>query len=406
VRCADPGNRIHKYRAITSFRAADFKRREQAGCRTAASCLFFEMGLNEYLLSTTVTGCRWDEKSGRLGEIWYMTFAIAARGLKKVYKGSVEALAGVDLDVKAGDIFALLGPNGAGKTTLMRILTTQFKPTSGEAHIFGLDVVHEGAEVRKVIGYVPQETSVWSDINGYENLLIYAKIFGLPSGSRKEVIYDMLESMGLRAVAGQLVKNYSGGMIRKLEIACAMLIRPKILFLDEPTLGLDPAARIAVWEKLTSFKEEFGTTVFFSTHYMDEANAYSDELAIINMGRMVTSGTAEDLKHSLRGELIKFSLSDRRVDERTLARIRGLERVNSVVVTDSTLNVTVEDAETALPGVMDVLRSGEIPVVRIATTKPTLDDVFLRYAGTTRGSDAGARTSGRVEGEAGGNRGE
>ena len=331
-----------------------------------------------------------------------MTFAVATRGLKKVYKGSVEALAGVDLDVKAGDIFALLGPNGAGKTTLMRILTTQFKPTSGEAHIFGLDVVREGAEVRKVIGYVPQETSVWSDINGYENLLIYAKIYGLASQSRKEVIYDMLESMGLRAVAGQLVKNYSGGMIRKLEIACAMLIRPKILFLDEPTLGLDPSARIAVWEKLTSFKEEFGTTVFFSTHYMDEANAYSDEVAIINVGRMVTSGTAEELKHSLRGELIKFSLSGRRVNEQTLGRIRGLERVNSVVVTDSTLNVTVEDAETALPGVMDVLRSGEISVVRIETTKPTLDDVFLRYAGTTRGS--GARTTGRVEEEAGGNR--
>jgi ABC-type Na+ transport system ATPase subunit NatA len=172
-----------------------------------------------------------------------MTFAIDARGLEKVYKGNVAALAGVDLDVKAGDIFALLGPNGAGKTTLMRILTTQFKPTSGEAHIFGLDVVREGGKVRKVIGYVPQETSVWSDINGYENLLIYAKIYGLPSRSRKEVIYNMLESMGLRAAAEQLVKTYSGGMIRKLEIACAMLIRPKILFLDEPTLGLDPAAR-------------------------------------------------------------------------------------------------------------------------------------------------------------------
>jgi len=212
----------------------------------------------------------------------------------------------------------------------------------------------------------------------------------------------MLESMGLRAAADQLVKTYSGGMIRKLEIACAMLIRPKILFLDEPTLGLDPSARIAVWEKLTSFKEEFGTTVFFSTHYMDEANAYSDEVAIINVGRMVTSGTAEELKHSLRGEIIKISLSDHRIDEHTLGQIRGMERVNSVVLTDSTLNVTVEDAETALPGVMDVLRSGDIPVLRIATTKPTLDNVFLRYAGTTRGSGAG--TTARAEEEAGGKR--
>jgi ABC-2 type transport system ATP-binding protein len=311
-----------------------------------------------------------------------MTCAIVARGLEKVYKGNVAALAGIDLDVKAGDVFALLGPNGAGKTTLMRILTTQFRPTSGEAHIFGLNVVQKGAEVRKMIGYVPQETSVWSDISGYENLLIYAKIYGLPSRSRNEVIYNMLESVGLRAAGEQLVKTYSGGMIRRLEIACAMLIRPRVLFLDEPTLGLDPSARIAVWEKLASFKKEFGTTVFFSTHYMDEANAYSDEVAIINLGRMVTSGTAEDLKHSLRGELIKFSLSDHRIDERTLGLIRGLEGVNNAIVTDSTLNVTVEDAETALPNIIDVLRSRGIPVARIATTKPTLDDVFLKYAGT------------------------
>jgi len=333
-----------------------------------------------------------------------MTFAIDVRGLKKVYKGNVAALAGVDMDVKAGDIFALLGPNGAGKTTLMRILTTQFKPTAGEAHVFGLNVVREGAEVRKVIGYVPQETSVWSDITGYENLLIYAKIYGLPSQSRKGIIYDMLESIGLRAAADQLVKTYSGGMIRRLEIACAMLINPKILFLDEPTLGLDPSARIAVWEKLTSFKEEYGTTVLFSTHYMDEANAYSDEVAIINRGRMVTSGTAEELKHSLRGELIRFSLSDHHIDEHTLDQIRGLERVNSVVVTDSTLSVTVEDAEIALPGIIDVLRRGEIPVARIATTKPTLDDVFLKYAGTTRAPSGGASTNGLVEKGVGSNR--
>ncbi|MGZ4929421.1 MAG: ABC transporter ATP-binding protein [Halobacteriota archaeon] len=313
-----------------------------------------------------------------------MVSAVEVRGLVKTYAGTVAALDGVDLEVRGGSLFGLLGPNGAGKTTLMRILTTQFKPTAGEANIFGLDIIKHDAEVREVIGYVPQETSVWSDLSGFENLLIYAKIYGLSSHSRKEAIYSMLDDIGLRAAADDLVKTYSGGMIRRLEIACAMLIHPKILFLDEPTLGLDPSARIAVWEKLTSFKAEYGTTVFFSTHYMDEANAYADEVAIMNLGKIVTSGTTEELKHSLRGEIVRLGFINHRIDEHILDRIQGLARVSSAVVADSILSVTVEDAETALPRVMEALRSEGITISRVATAKPTLDDVFLKYAGTTR----------------------
>jgi ABC-2 type transport system ATP-binding protein len=212
-----------------------------------------------------------------------MARAVDVRGLVKTYAGGVTALDGVDLQVAEGSVFGLLGPNGAGKTTLMRILTTQFKPTSGEARIFELDVIKRAAVVRKVISYVPQETSVWSDLSGFENLLIYAKIYGLSSHSRRETIYGMLDDVGLRAVADDLVKTYSGGMVRRLEIACAMLINPRVLFLDEPTLSLDPSARMVVWEKLTTFKAEYGTTVFFTTHYMDEANACADEVAIMNL---------------------------------------------------------------------------------------------------------------------------
>jgi len=169
-----------------------------------------------------------------------MDFAVQVNGLVKVYDGKVRALDGVDLTVEAGKAFALLGPNGAGKTTLMRILTTQIRPTSGEAYVFGLDVVRHGNKVRRLISYVPQEMSVWIDISGYENLLIYSKIFGLPSSERGKIIDDVLEHMGLTNVKDDLVKTYSGGMIRRLEIACAMLIKPKIMFLDEPTIGLDP----------------------------------------------------------------------------------------------------------------------------------------------------------------------
>lgn len=308
--------------------------------------------------------------------------AIEVRQLVKIYAGKVKALDGVDFTVNTGDIFALLGPNGSGKTTLMRILTTQFKPTSGEAYIFGFDVVKNDAEVRKNISYVPQETSVWTDITGFENLLIYAKIYGIPSNYRKNIIWDALESMDLDAIANNLVKTYSGGMIRRLEIACAMIIKPKLMFLDEPTIGLDPSARKTVWEKLTSFRKEYGTTIFFNTHYMDEADHYSDEIAIMDKGKMVKFGTASELKHSIRREVIQFNLRNHGVNENVLKIIRSMDFVSDVAIHNSELNVVVEDAETALPDIMEVLRNEGISVEKISTARPTLDDVFLKYAGT------------------------
>ncbi|MBS7618851.1 ATP-binding cassette domain-containing protein, partial [Candidatus Bathyarchaeota archaeon] len=212
-------------------------------------------------------------------------FAVQAKNLVKVYNGKVKALDGVDLTVEASGTFALLGPNGAGKTTLMRILTTQLKPSTGEAYVFGLNVTRDGGKVRKLVSYVPQEMSVWTDISGYENLLIYAKIFGIPRLEREKMIDEALDIMGLNNVKGELVRTYSGGMVRRLEIACAMLVKPKIMFLDEPTIGLDPGARKIVWEKLNLFKKEYGVTIFFNTHYMDEADLYADDIAIIDRGK-------------------------------------------------------------------------------------------------------------------------
>lgn len=315
-----------------------------------------------------------------------MTAAIDVRGLSKLYNGKVRALDGVDLKVEAARVFAFLGPNGSGKTTLMRILTTQFKPTSGEAYIFGLDALRSGQEIRKIIGYVPQETSVWLDISGYENLLIYSKIYGVPSQKREERIENVLQSMGIEEMADRMVKSYSGGMVRRLEIACALLVGPRILFLDEPTIGLDPSARKAVWENLISFKREFGTTVFFNTHYMDEADLYSDEIAIINKGRIVKSGTASELKQSLRSEVIQLYPHDR-IEGRVLECIRGLAFVQGAVNNNSHLEIIVEDSETRLPLILDVLRSEGISIKRICTARPTLDDVFMKYAGAIHFQD-------------------
>jgi len=256
-----------------------------------------------------------------------------------------------------------------------------------EAYNFGLDVVKRGGEVRRMIGYVPQETSVWVDISGFENLLIYSKIYGVPSSRRRTNIQDALSSMGLEEVAKRMVKTYSGGMIRRLEIACALLVKPKILYLDEPTIGLDPSARKAVWENLTTFKKEYGTTVFFNTHYMDEADLYSDEIAIIDRGRISKSGTPSQLKHSLKSEILQFHLDHTNsnhdgIGEVVVRMVKNLAFVRDAVLSDSRLDVFVEDGETALPIIVEALISEGAIIERISAARPTLDDVFLKYAGT------------------------
>jgi ABC-2 type transport system ATP-binding protein len=311
-----------------------------------------------------------------------MEVAVQVKGLVKIYGGKTKALDGVDLKVETGKVFALLGPNGAGKTTLIRILTTQLRPTAGEAYVFGLNVTSEGSKIRRLISYVPQEMSVWTDVSGYENLLVYAKIFGISSTERKKTIDEALKSMGLDEVADNLVSTYSGGMIRRLEIACAMLIKPRIMFLDEPTIGLDPTAKKVVWEKLTSFKKEYGVTVFLNTHYMDEADLYSDEIAIIDRGKIVTLGTAEELKRSLGGEMLLFSIEGSALDEGLLQQVKKLDLVKDAKIDNSELSVLSEDAETALPHIIDALREKRVSIGRISVAKPTLDDVFLKYVGT------------------------
>lgn len=308
--------------------------------------------------------------------------AIEVKHLVKVYAKTVQALNQVDLTIDAGKVFALLGPNGAGKTTLMRILTTQIKPTAGEARVFGLDVTREGSKVRRLASYVPQEMSVWTDISGYENLLVYAKIYGIPAVDRKRIIAEALEKLGLSPVKDNLVRTYSGGMVRRTELACALIIKPRILFLDEPTIGLDPSARNVVWKELTAFKKDYGTTIFFNTHYMDEADHYSDEIAIINKGQIIKRGTPDELKHSVGGEVVEVTTSNSEQKPAVLDCLRKMNLVMDVSEENSDIRVVVRDAEVTLPGIMDTLRQCNVSAKKISMTKPTLDDVFLKYAGT------------------------
>jgi ABC-2 type transport system ATP-binding protein len=213
--------------------------------------------------------------------------------------GDLTAVDRLNLSVAAGEVFGLLGPNGAGKTTVIKMLTTLLPPTSGQAKVAGFDVQRRAARVREEIGYVPQLISVDGTLTGYENLLIFAKLYGVLRRERQARIAAALQFVGLKEAAHRLVRGYSGGMMRRLEIALAMLHRPRVLFLDEPTVGLDPLARQAVWQHVRSLAQEYGMTIFLTTHLMEEADSLCGRVAIMNLGRMAALGPPEELKASI-----------------------------------------------------------------------------------------------------------
>jgi ABC-2 type transport system ATP-binding protein len=215
--------------------------------------------------------------------------------------GAFTAVDGLTLSVNAGEVFALLGSNGAGKTTTIKMLTTLLPPSSGDARVAGFSITTQAVDVRRAIGYVPQSVSVDGSLTGYENLLIFAKLYDLPHREQSARVREALEFMGLTADGGRLVGQYSGGMVRRLEIAQSTLHRPRVLFLDEPTVGLDPIARDAVWKHLVDLRSNYGTTLFFTTHYLEEAESHCDRIAIMHMGKVDALGTCKELEVSLGG---------------------------------------------------------------------------------------------------------
>jgi ABC-2 type transport system ATP-binding protein len=223
---------------------------------------------------------------------------LETRGLTRRF-GRIVAVDNITLQVPAGQIFGLLGSNGAGKTTMIKMLTTLLPPSAGTATVAGFDIQRQAAKVRRVIGYVPQLLSADGNLTGYENLLIFAKLYDVPRAERTSRISDALAFMGLEDAGGRLVREYSGGMIRRLEIAQSMLHRPRVLFLDEPTVGLDPIARNSVWERLRQVVHESQTAVFLTTHEMEEADALCDAIAIVHRGALAVTGTPAALKASL-----------------------------------------------------------------------------------------------------------
>jgi ABC-2 type transport system ATP-binding protein len=222
---------------------------------------------------------------------------LETQGLTRRF-GSLIAVDNFTVQIKGGEMFGLVGPNGAGKSTVIKMLTTLLPPTSGNASIAGYDILRHAPDVRRVIGYVPQLLSADGSLTGYENLLIFAKLYNLPRYERKKRVQEALDFMGLAEVADNLAHNYSGGMIRRLEIAQSMLHRPKVLFLDEPTVGLDPIARTTVWEHIEKLRD-YGTTILLTTHYMEEADALCTRVAVMHLGKVVAIGTPTALKESV-----------------------------------------------------------------------------------------------------------
>ncbi|MCE4628049.1 MAG: ATP-binding cassette domain-containing protein [Desulfurococcales archaeon] len=303
-----------------------------------------------------------------------MECAVKAENLVKVYPGGVRAVDGVSFCIRPGEIFSLLGPNGAGKTTTVKMLATLLKPTDGDARILGYSIRSQRREVRRVIGIVPQELTSDDEMTGWDNVYIQARLYGYPAREARERTRWALEYMGLLDVANRRASTYSGGMRRRLEIAMSIVHKPKVLFLDEPTLGLDVQSRRHLWELIRKLKEE-GVTILLTTHYMEEAEELSDRVAIIDRGRIIAEGTPEELISRLGGERIHITMPGPREAE-SLAR-ELVEAGWKAKALRETVVVTVTRAAEALPRLAPYLRGArEIRIIR-----PNLEEVFLELTG-------------------------
>ncbi len=305
--------------------------------------------------------------------------AIVVERLEKRYK-AVQALAGVSFSVRAGEVFALLGPNGAGKSTTVRILATLTRPDAGRAEVAGHDVRREAGAVRRVIGYVPQDSGVDQFGTGRENLQLQGRVQGLAGSALRERVDYLLELVGIAEAADRIVKGYSGGMRRRLDIALGLVHRPQVLFLDEPTTGLDPEARVQMWEEVGRLRREEELTILLTTHYLEEADELADRLAIVSRGQVVAGGTPTELKAQLGGDAVHLELADGRVDDARRI-VAGLGGAEESVVDGQTIVSRVRNGGRALPAILSALEQEGIAVESVSLSRPSLDDVYLHYTG-------------------------
>ena len=308
-----------------------------------------------------------------------MSLAIEATGLTKQYPGDVQALAGLDLAVEAGSVHALLGPNGAGKSTTVRILTTLARPDAGSARVAGHDVLRDPDAVRAAIGVVGQKSGADAEATGRENIALHARLHGLRDGAARADA--LLREFDLADAADRLVKTWSGGMQRRLDLAMGLVHRPQVLFLDEPTTGLDPEVRARIWEQIRSLARDEGLTILLTTHYLDEADELASRVSIADAGRVVVEGPPAELKSELRGDSVHVELADPGTNGdavHALARVAGLREVSA---DGAALNARADDAARAVPLVLAALEEAGAAVATVTVARPSLDDVYLRHTG-------------------------
>lgn len=308
-----------------------------------------------------------------------MRAAIEVKNIVKKFD-DFTAVDGISFTVDQGEIFGLLGPNGAGKSTLIRMLTTLIPPTSGSAHVDGIDVVENPNGVRKVIGVIPQALTSDLELSVYENLLIFAKLYGVPRDKRNALIADLLEQVELTKWANEQVKKLSGGMRRRVEIARGLVHHPRVLFLDEPTTGLDPVSRAAVWEMVRKMKEQYELTVLLTTHYMDEADSWCDRIAIVDHGHLMALDSPIRLKASIPGtNTIEASFGNAPADwHQQLESLAGVERVTGDA---HVARIATDNGPETTTALMATAAEAGVRVLSLAVQSTTLDDVFVHYTG-------------------------
>ena len=307
-----------------------------------------------------------------------MPAAVETNRLHKSY-GDVQALRGIDLHVETGSVFGLLGPNGAGKTTAVRILTTLLDPDDGSARVAGFDVVRDAAEVRRHIGLAGQYAAVDENLTGFENLQMVGRLYHLGHGLSRDRARELLASFDLSEAGDRLVRTYSGGMRRRLDLAAALVARPPVLFLDEPTTGLDIRSRIGLWDAIEALVSE-GTTVLLTTQYLDEADRLADRIAVIDQGFVIAEGTPDELKDQVGGERLEIHLCD---DDRGQEAVAALTSIASdrPFLEDGTVRVPVAERRGTIANAVRRLDEAGIAIDDIAVSTPTLDDVFLTLTG-------------------------